>query len=234
MSSFATPLRVAWSGVRRSSPKWPATSSPRTPRVPDSGDEGHDSPERARGLASGPAPQPAATHLPPSSGDELSLSLAESLALPRPDPLPGGISSRRHDRVGHPRESARPPPIRRPARRRRAWDRREKGEATPGAHTADGFRRPGGPRPARSRSPDSARRSAHHAEVIGRPDGIPARRDRGTFAAGRDDTIRFLVRRRLLGHRPGRGACPEARGSTRRSTRRTRMRTCRLVGPRGP
>ena len=62
---------------------------PGTPRVPDSGDEGHDSPGAGRGPVSGPAPQPASTDLPPSSGDELSLSLAESLAMPRPDPFLG-------------------------------------------------------------------------------------------------------------------------------------------------
>lgn len=64
---------------------------PPTPRVPDSGDERHDSPGERRGPVSGPAPQPASTNPPPSSGDELSVSLAESLALPHPDPFLGAF-----------------------------------------------------------------------------------------------------------------------------------------------
>ncbi len=58
-------------------------------RMPGSGNEGHDAPGEGRGSVSGPAPQPSSTQLPPSSGDELSLSLTESLAVPHPDPFLG-------------------------------------------------------------------------------------------------------------------------------------------------
>src|SRR4051794_3569468 len=77
--------------------------------VPDSGDEGPGTPRSGRGPDSGPAPQPAATDLPPSSGDELSLSLAESLAKPRPDPFLGEFHPAGTTDSGNPGSPPSPP-----------------------------------------------------------------------------------------------------------------------------
>ncbi len=61
---------------------------PSPPRVPGSGDEGQDSPGSGQRPVSGPSPpQPVSIDLPCSSGDELSVSLTESLAFPCPDPF---------------------------------------------------------------------------------------------------------------------------------------------------